>query len=53
MFILFMSSTLLNNIYLNILSVSNEKVCGGCGCDCPCECKDCEECANCGGDQIY
>ena len=37
---------------LNNLSVSNEKVCGGCGCTCPCECKDCEECSTCGGDWI-
>ena len=40
----------LKNIYLNNLTVSNNKVCSGCGCTCPCECKDCEECSTCGGD---
>ena len=45
-----MITFLLKNIYLNNLSVSNVKVCGGCGCTCPCECKDCEECSTCGGD---
>ena len=32
----------LKNIYLNNLSISNERVCDGCGCTCTCECKDCE-----------
>ena len=41
--------SLLKNIYLNNLSISNKQVCGGCGCACPCECKDCKECSTCGG----
>ena len=43
-----MFTILLKNIYLNNLSISNERVCDGCGCTCPCECKDCEECSTCG-----
>ena len=38
----------LKNIYLNNLSISNERICDGCGCTCPCECKDCKECSTCG-----
>ena len=49
-FFLIMFNYFLKNIYLNNLSVSNNKVCVGCGCTCPCECKDCEECSTCGGD---
>jgi len=45
-----MFTSFLKNIYLNNLSVSDNKVCSGCGCTCPCECKDCEECSTCGGD---
>ena len=47
---LVMFTSFLKNIYLNNLSVSNNKVCSGCGCNCPCECKDCEECSTCGDD---
>ena len=47
---LVMFTSFLKNIYLNNLSVSDNKVCSGCGCTCPCECKDCEECSTCGGD---
>ena len=43
-----MISNFLKNVYLNNLSISNVKVCDGCGCTCPCECKDCEECSTCG-----
>ena len=47
---LIMFTSLLKNIYQNNLSVSNNKVCSGCGCTCPCECKDCKECSTCGDD---
>ena len=47
---LIMFISFFKNIYLNNLSVSNNKVCSGCGCTCPCECKDCEECSTCGDD---
>ena len=44
-----MANLILTNIFLNDISVLNEKVCAGCGCNCPCECKDCEECSTYGG----
>ena len=47
---LIMFTSFVKNIYLNNLSISNNKVCSGCGCICPCECKDCEECSTCGDD---
>ena len=45
-----MFTSFFRNIYQNNLSVSDNKVCSGCGCICPCECKDCEECSTCAGD---
>jgi len=43
-----MLNKLLKNIIINQLSITNNKVCSGCGCECPCECKDCEKCSTCG-----